>query len=154
VFDGAAGFTVALWLWLDIAPIAGDLDHSYACPLGKLLGTGDDNSWQICVGADLKPLFYSVTAGTADQLVAPAAIGLGTWHHVAIAWDGATKGLWLDGALIATRATAIDFDGGDLVMGADLDSVGPRNWIGGRLDDILIFDHPLTASQIATLATP
>jgi hypothetical protein len=84
----------------------------------------------------------------------------GEFHHVAATYDGATFRLYVDGTLQGQKALAktIDYDATiPWTIGstsAPYRGVGfPRTW-NGVIDEVGIYDRPLTAGEIATLAAP
>ena len=147
-----AGFTVTMWFAID----AMSLDF-VECPANKRLGPTDADSWQACLVQDIGqiPTFYSGPAGLGDTLSdRNDEVDLGTWHHLAIRWDGFVKTIVLDGVLRASAPSQIGFDGGALLIGADIDNGAITGGMIGRLDELRIYDHPLDYAQIATLAMP
>ena len=100
-----------------------------------------------------------VRFGLSGQLLeAPPEIQFttNTWTHVAITLTGNTGTLYLDGQPVATNNT--------MTYRPSFLGMTPFNFIGrsastadpylnGRVDEFLIFETPLDAAQIATLAT-
>ena len=79
----------------------------------------------------------------------------GSWHHIAVTFDGQDVVLYLDGAhdsthnasgLVLGRTTE------DLIIGGDFP--GGDEYFDGRLDDVRLYDAALTADQIAQLGGP
>lgn len=85
------GFTASAWVWLAAKPFS----HSAGCVVGKRVGSGGDNSWQLCVMGDYLVLYSSLPSDVISAGVMP----IGEWHHVAARWDGTTKSIWLDGVM-------------------------------------------------------
>jgi hypothetical protein len=93
-------------------------------------------------------------SGAESQLNAPAIFPAG-WHHVAVVFNGDTRGmqLFLDGAVVATATTT--------TLPSALGNT-TQNWLGrsqypadgyyrGMLDDFRIYDRVLTQSDIQTV---
>lgn len=75
----------------------------------------------------------------------------GVWYHLAVSYDagtGETK-LYVDGALKATDTRTLEFSDGDLRLGSN-QSLTPVLWEGG-IDDFLIFDRVLDATEMSEL---
>jgi hypothetical protein len=79
------------------------------------------------------------------------------WHHIAATYglDDRTLRVFVDGTLVCTQVTT----GGDghpelsnerLRLGFRNGSAGV--WFNGTIDDVRLYDHPLTSDQIQTLA--
>ena len=125
-FDGVVrGFSAAAWVKVDIAPptIPG-------CAMVK------GAMWSLCVTPDLKAAFGSFMAG---------AITVGTWHHIAISYDGETKRIVVDGTEAGTQPGTVMSEASGLLIGAEL---------MGAVDEAHVFDGVLTDEEIADLVTP
>lgn len=108
------------------------------------------------VGPAGSPAWVFWTTGETEEshnlLVAPDTLGP-DWHHFAITWDAAKgdKALYLNGRLAAaTSAVSLATTLGDtLHLGRFTHGGGHSN---AELDQLLIYDRPLAASEIALLA--
>ncbi|MGC8800130.1 MAG: LamG-like jellyroll fold domain-containing protein [Chloroflexus sp.] len=88
-----------------------------------------------------------------DQLSVPDTLSPG-WHHFAVSWEATsgTKALYIDGVLVAERSnTALPTIGGTLLHLGRFSSDGPG--AGVRFDELAVYNRPLTAEEIADLAT-
>jgi hypothetical protein len=139
-------FTVTTWMKVDILPTAN------TCLVQKLFGTATGNSWQLCIQANGRLLFYSSNSISSNSLRSPASIALGSWHHVALTWDGALKQLIIDGALVAVIDALLELDDRDVVIGRDYDNGVPDAAFDGEVDEVLIFDRVLTLTELGELA--
>jgi Concanavalin A-like lectin/glucanases superfamily len=139
--------TIAVWLRVDALP------SSRACPTSKLLGSGNQNSWQVCVEQDAR-LFGFIGGASGAQLYSTTTVAVDRWHHVAMRWDGAVVDVWLDGVLEAARDATLTFDGGQILIGRDQDFGGPASALLGSIDDVRIYNRALPPGEIATLAIP
>jgi len=140
-----AAFTVAFWVRLDLSPA------NTGCLIGKVDGAATDNSWQVCINSPNNKLEFSSNSQT---LSVADVVSTGSWHHVAIRWDGTTKTESVDGADLVTAVAPISFDLGPIVIGADLDGGSLVAPIAATLDEIRIYGRALDASEIAELAAP
>lgn len=75
--------------------------------------------------------------------------GSGTWYHLAASYDGTTRRLYFNGAQVAqdtpgaNDATAANFRIG---------STNNGEYFQGTLDDVAIYNHALSAGEVASLA--
>lgn len=117
-----------------------------------LIAHGESDDWRIARQNGGDTLAYA--GGTGDIGGGPA-INDGGWHHVlAISENGVSTRLWLDGALVTTgnAPTLIDDTRAtDLIIGGNQQPGGDlRSWNGG-IDDVAIWNRPLTDSEIGLL---
>jgi hypothetical protein len=96
----------------------------------------------------------SVFTTSAVNASGPPALGLGTWTHLAMTWDGSVLRLYVDGAEIATGAApgALLTSTGQLRIGGN----GLRGeFFAGLIDEVRVYDRALAASRIgADMNTP
>jgi Concanavalin A-like lectin/glucanases superfamily len=89
----------------------------------------------------------SVFTTSALTASGPPALGLSTWTHLAMTWDGSTVRLYVDGALVATRAAP-----GALLTSTGLLRIGGNSlrgeYFSGLIDDVRVYDRPLPADKI------
>jgi Concanavalin A-like lectin/glucanases superfamily/Domain of unknown function (DUF1929)/Bacterial Ig domain len=89
------------------------------------------------------------TVFTTSALAAsgPPALGLATWTHLAMTWDGAQVRLYVDGALVATRAAP-----GNLLTSTGQLKIGGNalrgEFFSGLIDDVRVYDRPLSSDKI------
>ena len=144
--DPSAGFTIAVWLLMSSPPTS-----TYFCVLGKPVGTTSFNSHALCVDMAGLAFYHSGTAAGTDNLTG-TSVAVGEWHHLAMTWDGTTKRGYLDGVLDGMRDVPVENDTNPISVGADLNAGVPTYALDGSLDEVLVFDRPLGASEIQTLA--
>lgn len=75
-------------------------------------------------------------------------VQLNNWYYVVTTFDGTTLKLYVNGALRSSSIISGTFgvlNGGDLFIGKSADNT---YFVNGIIDDIQIYDAPLTASQI------
>jgi hypothetical protein len=71
-------------------------------------------------------------------------VGSGNWHHVAITNDDTTATYYVDGVQTGTSAAGIDADNATaLYIGYD-----GANYFDGLIDDVRVFNYPLSATQV------
>jgi hypothetical protein len=157
-FD-TVGFTVATWVKFDMLTFQG---NGFACPVGKVEDATNHNTWELCFdNSNGGSWLYDTTQVNAmgiasfDELHELPAPITGVWYHTAMTWDGQTKTLWLNGQNVVSEANvSVVFEpGGAVTFGADTDNGGQQSSpFVGIMDDLRIYDHALTATEIAALA--
>jgi hypothetical protein len=147
-------YSVSLWVWngmpADGRDVAGwivsrDRNHGLSAH-GDHLGIG---------GAASDPgklIFFHGDRNAAKPLIGRTVIERWTWSHVVLVRDGQSVRVYLNGASqpeIETQAAA-DFPAGfdQLFVGGRGDN--DSNW-EGRLDEVAVFDRPLSADDVARL---
>ena len=96
-----------------------------------------------------------IRIGSVDVRVAgSSALPLNTWTHLAATYDGATLRLYVDGQEVGSQPQTglIQVSTGRLRIGGN---AVWTEWFAGRIEDVRIYNRPLTASEIQTdMATP
>jgi hypothetical protein len=87
-----------------------------------------------------------------NDLDSDVPLSIGTWYHVASTFDGTTRKLYLNGALLVS-----DSPGGRHNVTAENFAIGRtcdwcNEFFNGVLDDVAIYNVALSASSIAALA--
>jgi len=93
-------------------------------------------------------VFQNATAAT---LATTGTIGLNTWGHVALTWDGTTSRLYLNG--IADVSSTVAFSQTATTkwsLGLNVDRLGSYR-LNGILDGVLLSNRVLAAAEIAGL---
>jgi hypothetical protein len=146
--------TMTVTAWFETDQLGGA--NTFYCYFNKLLSTGNDDSWQLCVQGDQLTGFVHWDSGSATSVNGPHAVDIGNWHHVAMAVDNQHVYSYFDGAPTNTGPVAlpIDLDGDPITLGADIDSGALDGQLRGRLDELRIYDRVLSAAEVAALAAP
>ena len=89
----------------------------------------------------------AVTANMANYLTTSVAPTVGTWEHIVGTWDGATLRLYVDGTEIGSKpfVGVPGLPTNDLQIG---NYPGPGKYLNGALDEVALYDHALTATEI------
>jgi hypothetical protein len=99
---------------------------------------------------------FSLWNGTSEtRLASNTPLSAGTWHHVAAARDGARVSLYIDGseAVIGTLDGDVVYNskpGFDVEIGSYLRN-GPSRALDGLVDEVLILERALGASEIQAI---
>ena len=134
----SSGFTIEAWVKSAAVQqdsgIVGKWSHSFG---GVLLWIDTSGNYSL-----------AVTARKSNYLTTSVAPKVGTWEHVVGTWDGAMLRLYVDGREIGSRAFAgvPGLPTNDLQIGDYADS---DKYFDGALDEVALYDHALTADQIA-----
>jgi sulfatase modifying factor 1 len=138
-----AGYTVTLWFRLEKVPAdAGE----------RLLMHGSWNAgnglFSIATWSDLSLAFsWSDTSFSDEIRTSPNRLSLGNWHQLTCTVDPAKTDFYLDGLLIASRASEIALRSAPLTCGGD-DSY---YFTSGYLDDVRVYNRALSAQEVALL---
>jgi hypothetical protein len=92
--------------------------------------------------------------GGAQVLTGGSKPAAGVWTHLASTYDGATQRLYVNGALVASRAQTgpIQVSTGVLRIGGD-GTYGLR--FAGKIDEVRVYNRALSATEIQKdMATP
>jgi hypothetical protein len=122
-------------------------------------GTGTGNYMFLTLSAGGGPLRFAITTsgnGVEQQINGPGTLPLNVWSHVAVTLSGHTGTLYVNGQPVGTNDNMT-------LTPADLGAT-TQNWIGrsqfsadpflaATVDDFQIYDHALSAAEIAALAS-
>lgn len=111
------------------------------------------NSWQIEDHMTGQMGFTTHNAGRHDVLYTNDAPP-GAWHHLATTFDGTTKKIYVDGALVmaSPEPDAIEYDNSQVVVGCDINNGMQVYPYTGMLDDLRVYSRALSDPEIAALA--
>lgn len=113
------------------------------------------NTWEIGTGPT-NALEVNTSHGTsANQGVASPDNELvaGTWQHLAFTYDGTNTRVYINGVQrnSSVNLGALTYDSNVATIGCD-DNGGPVRFYKGVLDDVQIYDHVLSPTEISQLA--
>lgn len=141
-FDFTDSVTVAVW----IKVTSFSIDE-------QAVVTKGDTAWRLERNGSTNTLQFSVEGlMTNTEVQGSVSVNDGNWHHVAGVYDGAQLLLYVDGQLDAavTATGPMSLNNSAVSFGANTQAAG-RNF-HGLMDDIYIYDTPLTALEIQALA--
>jgi hypothetical protein len=152
-FDPSA-LTVALFVWHQ--------GGSEGSMIGKPLGTGIANSWQLELrnfggaGPPIPDTFLFSTGPDPDtwehiDYYFPSD-PTRRWLHVAGTWDGTELAVYVDGTRVLSEPGTIISDTHPVLIGFDENSGSPWAHIDALLDEIRIYSRALSSEEIAALA--
>ncbi len=140
-FNPEKAITVAAWVKVDV------FDQTWQATVTK-----GDSAWRLQRAADTDHMLFAcsnVNAGGGDNVAGVTNVRDGAWHHVVAGYDGAQMFLYIDGRLEARSSAtgAIPKNEHPVWIGGNSERLG-REW-KGSIDEVAIFDHALTARQVA-----
>jgi len=125
---------------------------------GKGRGENDDTVYNCNYafgfhGNVLAADFEDTASGANHPVIGTTAVTWGTWHHVAVSYDGTTWRLYLDGQLdeqldanATPRADSIQH----FAIGTAMDSTGTAaGALHGLVDELRVWDHARSEAEIA-----
>ncbi len=141
VFDIRNAVTIAAWVK------SSRLNKTFATVIAK-----GDGTWRIARDGDRDTLQFAANKDGALWVVCGnTRITDDKWHHIVGVFDGAEASLYVDGELDnQVRATTpFNTDAFDVCIGENAERTG-RCW-RGLIDDVLILDYALNASEVESL---
>lgn len=135
------GITIELWYKADIA---GQSDRWMV----NCVGTSNSG---YRLGLDQGKLCWQIPlTGWSHHLTCPDPAPLGQWTHVAATYDGKTMRIYVNGQESASMARpgVINPSDVNLILG-NYSPGHPRAFFQGVLDEIKLYDHALTAQEVA-----
>jgi hypothetical protein len=135
-------FSVALW--------ANTSDGSATQALIARSPAGGNEDW----GMDLhtgQHRFWTRDSSQNLSLVAKPGVPSNEWFFQVGVWDGNTIYMYINGVLVGSApASVIDSEENRISIGArDFNAL--ESFFRGKLDEVMLFDRPLTAVEIASL---
>lgn len=143
--------------WVTVAD-APELDLTGRWTLSASVRPQSTAPWQTLIIKEAAPtLAYGLYARSNSEVPSAwtsfssvygtASLPSGTWSHVSATFEDGTMRLYVDGELRATTTGAVDAPasngplriGGNAIWG---------EWFGGSIDDVRIYDRPLSAAEV------
>ncbi|MGW2372134.1 LamG-like jellyroll fold domain-containing protein [Kitasatospora sp. NPDC001683] len=122
--------------------------------LNQANNTSGNTVPDLYVGTDgkLRGLFYGLNGG---PITSANTVTDGSWHHAVISAEKGTQSLYLDGTLVGTASGGINhLDMDRLTLGGGYLGNWPAGnggwaWLTGQIDEVAIYQHPLSAERVA-----
>jgi fibronectin type 3 domain-containing protein len=106
-----------------------------------------DLVYGLYAGSDSNRPQSQVTVGSPQLLDGTSGIPTGSWSHLAATFDGTTQRLFVNGAQVATRASA-----GSILTSTSAAKIGGNSiwgeWFSGLIDEVRIYSRALSATEI------
>ncbi|MBN2269847.1 MAG: hypothetical protein JXN61_04490 [Sedimentisphaerales bacterium] len=139
VADDVTSSNVTLSAWVKTTVANSDW---YAC--NEATGSGNVLIFAIVGG---QPAVLD--ANNAYEGLPTTAVNDGLWHMLTYVCDGATGYIYVDGVLRNTHEAQINFSPDDRwSLGQEWDSATPTEFLTGTIDDVRLYNKPLTEIEI------
>jgi hypothetical protein len=115
--------------------------------------TKGDGAWRLSTHLKDRIIHFSVNDWSRnDGVNASTTINANEWHHLAAVYNGSVMQLYLDGKLDATQpwTGGIGRNDADVLIGENVEQ--PNRCFDGLIDDVRIYNHALSESEIKALA--
>ena len=139
----APTFTIAAWA----DPSAGQAGNVTSRPFQS--ATTSQNTREMFI--DVDDWIFSVNS--VQQFM---TLGAGTFHHMALTFDGQQFSSFLDGVLVGVPVMVGPalYNAEPELVGCDIDDGAVFSQFKGYIDDVRFYDRALSVDEIAALATP
>jgi len=134
--------TLAVWVKVD----------TFSQPWQAIVTKGD-TAWRLHRHRNTNTVSFGTNGLSNLSLVGTTNINDGQWHHLAAVYDGQKKYLYIDGILEADVEVTGSLDTNDDPVQIGANSQYGRNF-DGLIDEVLIYDHALSAEEIYDMANP
>lgn len=94
------------------------------------------------------PNAYVLVGGAYRDAGTPAALPLNTWSHLATTYDGAALRVFVNGVEVASAAISGNVAGGNGSLLIGNNTMFPNEAFVGRIDEVRVYNRPLTAAEI------
>ncbi|MHC4643535.1 MAG: LamG domain-containing protein, partial [Planctomycetota bacterium] len=141
LFNITEAITVACWIKV----------NSFDVEWQSVVAKGN-SAWRLSRDGTQDDLEFACTGLSGNwKVLGYKNVNDGKWHHVAGVYDGSEISLYVDGVLDDSLAASgtIDTTTHQVWLGGNVERLG-REW-NGLLDDVRIYDHALSAAEIAGL---
>lgn len=148
-FDLGAAMSISAW-------VKGSLPGTWEPFISK---NGEPSGWQFRRHQGDQTIDWTTRRspdnGATDFASVGTNVGDGNWHHIAATFDGFRKMIYIDGALnssVNVGNSPIISNSDPVLFGARYNGGVGATSFNGLMDNVAIYDHMLTASQVAQLA--
>lgn len=137
--------TVSFWVNVNNLPVSGE---AYLLSFG-----GWQERWKISLPGHGKVVWTTHATTCCSDLDAGGGNELvpGTWTHLAMVHDGVKDYIYVNGVLANEKDSPGDLSNTVHPLGIGYDPIDVANYFDGALDDVLIYETALSASEIAAL---
>jgi chitodextrinase len=140
--------TVSFWVNVNELPVSGE---SYLLSNG-----GWQQRWKISLPSHGKVVWStknSVSGNSDMDAGGGNELPIGEWKHVVMIHDGTNDKIFIDGALVASKAVGGAMLSTTYPLGIGHDPIDGGSFFNGSLDDIQIYNRALTDAEVAGLFT-
>ncbi|MBA3845556.1 MAG: DUF1593 domain-containing protein, partial [Planctomycetes bacterium] len=139
--------STAAWVWIDSVGSNGRV----VCKQGP----NGQRGWSLNVESGGYASFQIASSSTSLMLVDSGAVPRARWVHLAGVYEpGVAMRLYVNGALAASRTSGVPSAQYDPPIDVAIGNrIGGGTPFAGRIDDVRIYARPLSASEVAALAS-
>jgi hypothetical protein len=113
---------------------------------GDSLGSPEDANYSLMIMNNMQVRFAA-----GDEYDGTTQVTAGSWHHLAVTYDGSTLKMYVDGQLDVQHAAAITPSVNDDALCVGVNKAGNDVYFAGLIDDVRIHDRALSAEELAAL---
>jgi len=141
----SASTTISFWVNVRTLPAQGE---AYILSHG-----GWQERWKISLPAHGKPVFTTHAASCCNDMDSGGGneLKVNEWRHVVMTHDGTSDKIYMNGILVNEKAYSGALNTTSHPFGIGYDPIDKANYFDGSLDDVMLFDQALTATQIASI---
>ncbi|MGB3078967.1 MAG: LamG-like jellyroll fold domain-containing protein [Saprospiraceae bacterium] len=143
----SATTTISFWVKVNSLPVSGE---AYLLSFG-----GWQERCKISLPGHGKMVWTTHATSCCSDLDAGGGNELvpGTWTHAAFVHDGTEDKIFVNGVLVASKASPGDLANTTHPLGIGYDPIDVANYFDGSLDDVQIYNYALTDTEINDLYT-
>ncbi|MBK9565184.1 MAG: hypothetical protein IPO37_08395 [Saprospiraceae bacterium] len=143
----SASTTISFWVKVRSLPAQGEV---YLLSHG-----GWQERWKISLPSHGKPVFTVKTTTCCNDMDSGDGnqLKVNEWKHVVMTHDGTADKMYMNGVKVNEKAYAGALGKTTSPLGIGYDPIDKGNYFDGQLDEVMIFDTALTATQITALYT-
>jgi len=135
--------SVSFWVRVDELPTSGEV---YLLSFG-----GWQERWKISLPDHGKPVWTTNATTCCSNLDPGNALVIGIWTHLAMVHDGVKDKIYVNGDLAGESDSPGDLGNTAHPLGIGYDPIDGAYFFNGALDEVTIFNSPLSDSDVANL---
>ncbi|MGB4847413.1 MAG: LamG domain-containing protein, partial [Saprospiraceae bacterium] len=135
--------SVSFWIRVDELPTSGEV---YVLSHG-----GYQDRWKISLPSHGKPIWTTKATVCCSDLDSGNPLEVGRWTHLVMVHDGTNDLIYVDGVIANQRPSAGDLGSTTHPFGMGYSPIDNDYFFKGALDEVTIFDSPLSASDVSNL---
>ena len=137
--------SVAFWVKPNSLPGSGEV---FLLSFG-----GWQERWKISLPAHGKPVWTTNYSGGISDMDSGDGnvLQAGVWTHLVMVHDGAKNLIYMNGALAAEKNVVGTLNSTTNVLGIGYNPIDGGNWFDGAFDEVQLFNHALSNTEIADL---
>jgi hypothetical protein len=141
---GKSGFSLLAWM-----------RNAGGCSSDRGILLNKENTYEVGIECSQNLMQEAIQLADGNWFWSGSApVGVGTWQHVAVTWDGATVRHYVDGAEAFTRPLAGSFEDRSTGLGIGCRGVPPDgsgpggSFFSGVIDEVAIYSRGLSAGEV------